>query len=458
MRKKGGESDAMSIGITKRSVRYWVVSIAMALCFAPGIVCSQEGESKEGQQETRKVGGISAKTYEKFAKAQEFTEVDDFAGALKVLDQIKNQKKLRPAEAIQLYNFYGVVYFSMEDYKKSITAFETMLQQEELEPRQRTETLYTLAQLHFTIEDWEGAIKIMDEWLANVPKPPPDPLILLSSAYYQLERYDEMIAPIERAMNIARERDKEIKESWWLLLRVAYYEQNNIPKVTEILEVLVVNWPKKEYWTMLSGMYGEQNKELRQLAAYESAYDQDLLIRNSELVTLSQLLMQAEAGFKAARILEKGFEAGIVEESLQNYRLLSQAWSMAAEYEKALPPLTAAAAESKDGELDSRLANSYLNLGRYEECVAAADGALKKGKLKRVAVTHELRGMCQFELKKFDASIKSFRQAAKDEDVEKRARNWISFIESEKNRIYQLNDSIKQARAARDAMRERAAN
>ena len=215
----------MSIGITKRSVRYWVVGIAMALCFAPGIVCSQEGESKEGQQETRKVGGISAKTYEKFAKAQEFTEVDDFAGALKVLDQIKNQKNLRPAEAIQLYNFYGVVYFSMEDYKKSITAFETMLQQEELEPRQRTETLYTLAQLHFTIEDWEGAIKIMDEWLANVPKPPPDPLILLSSAYYQLERYDEMIAPIERAMNIARERDKDIKESWWLLLRVAYYDK-----------------------------------------------------------------------------------------------------------------------------------------------------------------------------------------------------------------------------------------
>jgi len=448
----------MSTGITQRWGRYWLVGIAMALCFASGIAYSQEEESEEGQQETRKVGGISAKTYEKFAKAQELTEAEDFAGALKVLDGIKNQKNVRSAEAIQLYNFYGVIYFSMEDYKQSIKAFETMLQQEDLEPRQRTETLYTLAQLHFTIEDWEGAIKIMDEWLANVGNPPPDPLILLASAYYQLERYDEMIAPIERAMNIARERDKEIKESWWLLLRVAYYEQNNIPKVTEILEVLVVNWPKKEYWTMLSGMYGEQNMEKRQLAAYESAYDQGLLIRNSELVTLAQLLMQAEAGYKAARVLEKGFEAGQVDESLQNYRLLSQAWSMAAEYEKALPPLKAAAAESKDGELDSRLANSYLNLGRHEECVTAADAALKKGDLKRPAVTHELKGMCQFELQKFDAAINSFRQAAKDEGVEKRARNWITFIQSEKDRINQLNDSIRQARAARDAMRERVEN
>ena len=131
---------------------------------------------------------------------------------------------------------------------------------------------------------------------------------------------------------------------------------------------------------------------------------------------------------------------------------------MAAEYEKALPPLKAAAAESDDGELDSRLANSYLSLGRYKECVAAADRALKKGDLKRTAVTHELKGMCQFELQKFDASIKSFRQAAKDEGVEKRARNWIMFIQSEKNRITQLKDSIRQARAARDAMRERVAN
>ena len=101
-------------------------------------------------------------------------------------------------------------------------------------------------------------------------------------------------------MAIANERGKEIKESWWLLLRVAYYEQGNIPKVVEILEVLVVNWPKKEYWTMLSGMYGELNKDKRQLAAYEAAYDQGLLTRSAEIVTLAQLLMQAEAGYKAS--------------------------------------------------------------------------------------------------------------------------------------------------------------
>jgi len=447
----------MSTGMASRNILVLMTSIILANFAVSGAALAQDGEGEGQQQETKKVGGISAKTYEKFAKAQEFTEADDFQSALRVLDEIKAQKGLRPAEAIQLYNFYGVVYFSMERYKDSIAAFKTMLAQEELEPRQRTETLYTLAQLHFTIEDWQGAVKIMNEWLADVDNPPPDPLILLASAYYQLEQYDNMLPPIERAMAIARERDKEIKESWWLLMRVAYYEQGNIQKVTEILEILVVNWPKKEYWTMLSGMYGELNMEKRQLAAYESAYDQGLLINNAELVTLAQLLMQSEAGYKAARVLEQGMEAGTVERNEQNYRLLSQAWQMAAEFNKAIPPLKLAAAESNDGELYARLANSYLNLSDYDECASASRTALSKGALKRPALAQEMLGMCLFELEQFEEAKQAFRQAAKSEKVAKRARNWIKFIESEQMRLQQLDDSIRQARAARDAARKESA-
>jgi len=415
-----------------------------------GIAVAQD-DSGSKKQETRKVSGINAKTYEKFAEAQELFEADNYSGALKILDEIKGKKKLSSAEAIQLYSFYGVVYFSKEDYKKSIEAFKKMLAEPDLQDRQRTETLYTLAQLYFTIEDWQGSINIMNDWLAAVENPPPEPFILLASAYYQLEKYQEMIKPIDRAMEVARARDVPTKEQWWLLLRVAYYELGDLKQVTRILETLVVNWPKKEYWTMLSGMYGELDKEAKQLAAYESAYDQGLLENGKELVALSQLLLQAEAPYKSARVLEKGFEAGLIEKTEGNYRLLSQAWQLAAEYEKAIPPLKQAASISDVGELDARLANSYLNLSRYDECVDAARAGLKKGGLKREGVAYELLGMCLFEKEKYEDAKKAFRKAAKDKSIEKRARNWIKFIETEQSRIAQLNASIKQARLARDA-------
>ncbi len=453
----------------RKMLRYWprILLAATLAVFVPisddtvsgyGVAFAQESEKSGEEKKTRQVSGISEKTYRKFAEAQEFMEADNYQAALKVLDEVKAKKKLSSTEAIQLYSFYGVLYFSQERYKESITAFETMLKEEDMEDRQRTETLYTLAQLHFTIEDYRRAADIMNQWLAVVENPGPEPFILLASAYYQLERYNDMIDPIERAMAIARERDKPVKEQWWLLLRVAYYElydstkdKKHLTKVKDILEVLVVNWPKKEYWTMLSGLYGELDDDRRQVAAYEAAYDQGFLVKGTEIVSMTQLLLQAEVAYKAARILEKGFEAGLVEKNASNYRLLSQAWQVAAEYDKAILPLKQAAKISDDGELDVRLANSYLNLSRYDECADAARSGLNRGGLKSTAGAYELLGMCLFEKSSFDESKKAFRQAAKDEKIAKRARNWIKFIESEQSRIHQLNESIRQARQARES-------
>lgn len=405
--------------------------------------------------ETKQVSGISEKVYRKFAESQELMEADDYLGAVKVLDDLKKNKKLSPTEIVQLYRLYGVIYFNQERYKDAINAFETLLKQEGISERERHDTMFTLAQLHFQIEDWKGAIVILEDWLAAVDNPPPEPYIMLGSAYYQTDQFKQVIAPVERAIEIAREREKPVKERWWLLLRAGYYEMNDIPKVTEILEILVVTWPKKEYWTMLSGMYGELDREQHQLGAYEAAYDQGLLTKGSELLTLAQLLMQAEAGYKAARILEKGFADGSIEEKASNYRLLSQAWQMAAEYEKAIDPLKNAAKFSDDGELDIRLANSYLNLSRYDECVSSARAGLKKGGLKRPSVGQELLGMCLFEKEKYEEAKTAFRKAGKDEKIKKRASNWIKFIESEQSRISQINESINQARLARDQAKNR---
>ena len=41
-------------------------------------------------------------------------EAEDFQGALKILDDLKNKKKLSATESVQLYRIYGVVYFKQE--------------------------------------------------------------------------------------------------------------------------------------------------------------------------------------------------------------------------------------------------------------------------------------------------------------------------------------------------------
>jgi len=425
----------------------WLLLVLATLgwCMAPPAF-AQEGEKQ--QQETKRTGSMSEKTYKKLAEAQEMADAEDYAGARRVLDDLKSSPKLSPYELAQLYNFYGFIYYAEENYTQSIASYEKVLAQPEIPQGLRDQTLYTLAQLYFTTEKWQKAIDLVNQWLATATNPGPEPYILLGSGYYSLERWKDMIQPIEKAMSIARERDNPVKEQWYLLLRAAYYEMDNYKKVKDLLEVLVVNWPKKEYWTQLSAMYGELKSESKQLAAYEAAYDQQLLTRSAELVQLAQLFLQANVPYKASRVLEKGFEAGVIDKKAENYRLLANSLQLAAEDRKAIPALKTAAGMSDDGQLFVRLANSYLNVSEYDACVESARKGLDKGGLRREDNAYIVLGMCLYEKDQYEQAKKAFRSAARDKRSAKTANQWIQFIEREQDRERQLEQSLKRVRRA----------
>ncbi|HHQ14991.1 MAG TPA: hypothetical protein ENK16_08165 [Chromatiales bacterium] len=422
--------------------------LVFVLLAASPLLFAQESKGEGEKEQVRTTSAMSEKVYRKLAEAQEQAEAEQFAQAKAILDAL-DQEKLTPYEKAQVYNFYGFIYYSQERYADSIKAYETVLQQPDIPEGLRDQTRYTIAQLYFTTEQWQKAINLIEQWLKTAQNPGPDPYILLGSAYYQLEQWPKMIAPIEKAMAIARERGTQIKEQWWLLLRVAYFEQKDFKKVTEILETLVNNWPKKEYWTQLSAMYGELGQEKRQLAAYWAAYDQGLLNRSNELVQLAQLFLQSDVPYKAGVILDKGLKAELVEKTANNYRLLSQAWALAAEDEKAIPALKVAASMSKDGDLDVRLAQSYLNLSKYDQCIQSAREGLRKGSVKREDSARIILGMCLYESRKYEDAKKAFRLAAKDKRSERTARQWVSFIEKEQERLRQLDEALRQARRER---------
>ncbi len=190
--------------------------------------------------------------------------------------------KLSTYETAQLYSFYGFLYFNAENYAQATKAYNTVLQQPDLPPPLQQQTIRTLAQLAFVTEEYQKAINYANQYINEVG-PDPDMYVVIGTAYYQLEKYAEIIPPVEKAISIANERGTQTKEQWLLLLRVAYWETENYTKVKQILEQLVVGWPKKEYWTQLSGVYFELKDESRQLAAYEAAYDQGLLESSAEL-------------------------------------------------------------------------------------------------------------------------------------------------------------------------------
>jgi tetratricopeptide (TPR) repeat protein len=379
--------------------------------------------------------------YKKLSEAESFAEQHRFEDALKTLQDIEKRRDLSNFEKSQLYTAFGFLYYNQEQYGESIQSYSLVLSLPDLPATIRTSTLYTLAQLQFQIEDYEGVIVRLNDWLEVAESPGPEPYRLLALAYYQLERHEEALQPIQTAIALVEGKGRKVDENWYGLLRVLYYELGDREKAIETLKTLIELYPSKDYWMMLAGMYGEAGMEREQIAAHEVAYRQGYLQKSDEITLFAQLLLQAKVPHRAALVLERAIADSTLEATALNYRLLSQAWTLAKEDGKSIETLKSAATLSDDGELDARLAQAYLNTDQWEKAADSARTALSKG----IADVHQVQlllGMALFHLDRFGQAKTAFRQAMSAEASRQIAANWLTYIEREQNRVNELRATL----------------
>ena len=420
--------------------------------FATGSLMAQE---EDDDTKTKQAQAVSKEFFDRIQKAQELIDADQSTEALNVLQSLRNRKGIMEYETQQVLNYIGFVKYNLDDFAGAMAAYDEMIAIPSIEPQILKNTLYTMAQLSTVQEKYEDALKYLDQYFELETNPAPANYILLAQNYYQVNRYADMVEPIETAISEAQRRETEVREDWYVLLNFAYFQQENYAKVRDIQKILLINWPKKRYWFSLAGAYTELGEEENLIAAYDAAYTQGMFEKESEYVTMAQLFMQAEVPYKAATLLEKQMEAGIVEKNAKNYRLLSQALTLAAEDEKSIPALQEAARLSDDGELNLRLGNAHLNLGQYEECVAAIRDGLRKGGIKSPDNAQISLGMCLYNLKDYNEALAAFREAGKSERSARFARQWSAVIESDLERNRQINLAENAARRQQEELASR---
>ena len=381
--------------------------------------------------------------YQRLAKAQKAVEEEKWDEALDALEKAEKVKDLNGYEYSQIYSFYAYLYHTKGDYPNCIKSYEQVLAQDGIPPALKQSTQYTLTQLYFATEQYAKVPPIMEEWLKTANNPDWKPYIILSQAYYQIKEYRKAIQPIRTAMDIAKQKGHPIEEHWWLLLRAFYFELEDWPEVGKVLEELIKSHPKKEYWTQMASIYGQMEKYDKQLYVYEMAYLLGYLTEGRELLNLTRLFLQHENPYKAATILERGLSKGVIESEQRNWRLLSEAWSMAQESEKAVKPLIEAAKLTENGELDILLGHTYINLGQFDKAAKAALEGIRKGGLKRTDNAHILAGMAFFNQEKFDEATEAFLNAQKDPRSSKVSSQWINYIASEKQRKDELRSALQ---------------
>ena len=434
------------LGVAALAVAVWALPLAMAPVGFEGAQLLAQEQQQNRQEKTRRTPALRNEVYEKLSVAQQAAEANKFGEAKSALDALvreySGKKALNSYELANVYNFYAFIYYSQENYQEAVRSYEKVLAQPDIPEAMEIGTRYSLAQLYFVIEDYAKAAKALENWFRVAPNPAPDAYILLAQAYYQLKQYDKALTSVERGMAEAKERNQEPKENWWLLMRVLYDEKGDIKKTTEILEILARKWPKKDYFVQLSGMYGEQKQDKKQLAAMETAYLSGWVSGERELVNMAYLYLGSDAPYKAARVLEKGLKAKQVEPTAKNLELYGIALRQARENKRAVVELERAAGLATAAEMWSRLANIYLALDNNGKAAEAARKSVNLGGGRRPDNTRIVLGMALYNLGKYKEAKNAFAEARKDKRSEKIASQWLKFLDTEIEREAELAKEV----------------
>ena len=409
-------------------------------------VQAADGRSAEKKKKTRRVPTISESIFKKLGEAQVLMDDKEYGLAEQFLkDMLNRSKKYNGNELGNIHNMLGYIAFLKEDFKAAIYAYEQVLAQgEDVTEGLEVTTLYTIAQLSFVVESYQDALDYMELWISKADNPGPEPRIFMGQVYYQMKDYPNALIQIQNGIRIAQERGTKVKENWWALVAFLYYEKEDFQGYTDTMKILVRDFPKRDYWIRLAGIYGQEGQERLQLNTLQAAYAGDYFETETDFTNLAGLLMQREAPYKAAKVLRDGLDREIVKRSDRNLQSYGQAWQLAQEVDEAIPVFEEAAKLSDDGKIYERLAYLYMEDDQYKQCVTSAQGALDKGGLRKLQTMYIVKGMCEYNQNQLKTARKSFVSCRSESRKDKDNNNvricaqWITFIDRESTRQAQL--------------------
>lgn len=397
-------------------------------------------QATENTQKSVKVPAMRNRVYAQLARAQKLADEVSKAEGLAVLDEVKERiDSLNSYEKAMLWNFYGFMHYSNDDLGAAVNSFEKVIAEAAIPQSLRLSTLYSLAQLSMQKQDYAKTLAFLNKWQSVNTKPlTSDQHMLFAQVYYQDKQFKASIAAIDHAFTEIKAKNKLPKENWLILQRANYYELKQPEKVTYVLEQLVKHYEKPKYWLQLSGMYGEIGQEDKQLAAMETAWQAGYVTKAQDIITLAQLYRFNGVPYKAGALLAKAIQDGKVDANEKNLEMQAQAYLASKSYEKALVALEKASELADSGKFDAQLAQTYLNLDKWQAAIAAADKALSRGNVDANGDMHLVLGMSYFNLKRFQQSILAFKAAEAIPKSAKTASQWSKYVKREQEHHTQL--------------------
>ena len=367
---------------------------------------------------------LTEKTYKSLESAQILMADENYKEAETKLNALLKQVDSASYEQAIVQQTMGYLFSTQEDYKKASQYFQKALESNALPEKVSHDLTYNLAQLLLADEQYKKGISLLETWLKTDASPPNSAYVLMASANYRVKEYKKTIEYIR----IAIKNDDSVNESWHQVALSAHLELKQYKSAIKVLETLLTSYPyKKRYWSQLSALYLQQNKEFSSLAVKMLAQRLELCDAKT-LVNLANMYRYLHIPYKSAQLLTKGIEDGVIKADFDNLNKIADSWLSAREYQKAADVLQKITALDDSGESDLKYGRVLFGMEQWQQAVTPLMRAIENLKGGKVGGALLLLGMVQFHLDDLEQAKKQFTKSVKFENERNQAGQWLRHV------------------------------
>jgi len=387
-----------------------------------------------GKKRGKSASALSELTWKKLNDIYEDVGEENYDLAYEKL--VKMNSRIRDGyEKAVVAQALAQVEWARVNYDSALKYFEAAVELDALPDLAHFSLMYQIAQLYYMKERFDEALDKLALWMCKVPpeKITAESYVLKASIYAQKEDWKNVVKAADTAISMS----DDPKEGWYQLKLASHYELEQFPMAAQTLRIMIQLWPdRKDSWVQLSQIDFKLKQYDEALSVMALAYRRGMLDKQVDIVYLSNLYANNEVPFKAAQVLQKGIEDGIVEADTRHWTMAADAWYAAEEMEEALHAYEQAGQKSDDGEIDLRRAYILVDMERWDEAAVAIKAALGKGSLgeRKTGDAYVIQGMSEFHLGNYEQARTAWNQATNYPRAKKPAQQWLNHMREERAR------------------------
>jgi tetratricopeptide (TPR) repeat protein len=410
---------------------------ALALAVASSPVFARDNKASDSKKEvlypnaTRKEPKLDL-TSEKEQKALndglEAASAGDKDKANQLLQPLIDSSKSKYAQALALQGLANL-HYNDGDIKGAIDLLKRALDNGVMPNDTYFQLQFMLAQFYLADEQYQLSLDTIASWRADGKKETAESYATEGSAYYRLQKYPEAIAAIKKAQSLT---DKP-NDNWNQILMASYAESGQGDQAADLAQQQLSANPNDA--TALNNAVAvlmQSQKYPEAIALMEKVRAQGALKTEKDYVNLAKLYLVVGQGspdpkpnaLKATQVLDEGVSKGLVQQNVDNLKLIGDANYIAERPAQAIDAYRKAIPLAPDGQPAISAGQLLITEGKFSDAKSLIQQGIAKG-VQHKGRAYMLLAEANRGLKDKPGAIAAMKQAAQDPETAESANKWL---------------------------------